>query len=835
VSQYTNVQSYGKKLFVRAAEGQERYKEEITDFHPPVWIPGVDKEGFKTLHGHSVVQFDAGDIKDTRDFIESNKDVDNFAVYGNIQAQYQYISQQWKEDVAWDINNIIIAYIDIETTCENGFPDVATANEEVNAIALKFSNIDRKLVFGCGEYNPLKLTKEFEYIKCESEHDLLEKFMAAWKENYPDIITGWNVKFFDIPYLTNRINKLFSETKASYLSPWRILKPKEIEIMGRRQSTYEIFGIAVLDYIELYKKFTYTNQESYKLDHIASTELGVKKVDYSEYGSLHLLYKNDWEKFIEYNAHDIALVMILEDKLKLLELAITMAYDAKVNFDDVFSQVRMWDVIIYNHLLKKKIVIPSRKDSVKTSIEGAFVKDPILGFHNWVVSFDLTSLYPMLIQQYNISPETLTDGFKSLNIDDLVNNKSSVDIPSDVALCANGHMFTKNKPGFLPELMHWMFEQRKQYKAAQIETEKQLEANHKDWSQEKIKVYKNNISKYKNLQMAKKICLNSAYGAMGNEYFRYFDSRLAEAVTKSGQLSIRWIERKLNEWFNKLLGTNKDYIIAVDTDSVYIDFDGLVNKFMKNKTKEETINLIDKICKEQITPFIDRSYRELASYMNAYSNMMTMKRESIADRGIWTAKKRYMLHVYDVEGVRYSEPKLKIMGLEAVRSSTPGSCRAKIKEAIKIIMTKSEDDLIDYVAAFKQEFLKLPVEQIAFPRSVNGLSTYKDRTNIYKKATPIHVRGSLLYNHHLNKRDLLNTYTEIHEGEKIKFVYLKKPNSIHEDIISFSSELPEEFGLHESIDYSKQFQKTFLDPLNIILEVIGWNYEKKSSLDSFFV
>lgn len=835
------MQSWGNKLFVRKVENGVRVNEQVTDFHPPIWIPAKSKSAktqFKTLSGYPVERFDAGSIKETKEFIEQNKGVDNFSVYGDIQAPYQYISQNWQSDVAWDISNLVVAYLDIETECENGFPDVASANEVVNAIAIKFSNQNKQIVFGCGEYDLFKLTKQFEYVKCSSEHDLLEKFMKVWRDNMPDIITGWNVKFFDIPYLTNRITKLFGDTKASYLSPWRILKPKEVEIMGRMQSTYEIFGVSVLDYLDLYKKFTYTNQESYKLDHIANVELGVKKIDYSEYGSLHLLYKNDWEKFIDYNAHDITLVQSLEDKLKLIELAITMAYDAKVNFEDVFGQVRMWDVIIYNHLLKKGIVIPSRKDSTKSSIEGAFVKDPIVGFHNWVVSFDLTSLYPMLIQQYNISPECLIeDSYQHLDINKLVNK--SLDVSSakeqNVSIAANGYSFDKSTKGFLPELMAWMFEQRKEYKKKQLAVEKELESKKKDLNAGAIKEYTNQISKYKNLQMAKKIALNSAYGAMGNQYFRFFDSRLAEAITVSGQLSIRWIERKLNEYFNRLLGSDRDYIIAVDTDSVYIDFDPIVTRFIKNKTKEQTIDLIDKICNEQVGPYIDKSYAELAEYMNAYDNKMSMKRESIADRGIWTAKKRYILHVYDTEGVRYAEPKLKIMGIEAVRSSTPGSCRSKIKDALKIIMTKEEDDLIQFVSEFKEQFIKMSPEEIAFPRTVNGLSNYKDKANVYKKATPIHVRGSLLYNHLLNKHDLVNTYSLINEGEKIKFIYLKKPNAINQDIISFSSVLPKEFDLNDSIDFEKQFEKTFLDPLSLILGVIGWNHEKVSTLDSFFV
>ncbi len=833
---YTNIQSWGNTLFVRYIQDTKRDLEKIQDFHPRVWIPASSSKestGFQTLSGYPVLEFDAGDIRSTRDFITQNRDIDNFAVYGNIQPEYQWISVACPGAIPWKISDIVIAYVDIETTCENGFPDIGTANEEVIAITLSFSNLKKKIVFGCKEY-----TKEIQngiYVKCDSEEKLIEEFLKVWKNNYPDIVSGWNVKFFDIPYLVNRTAKLFGENKIKNYSPWKIMRPETIEIMGKKQQTYDMFGIAILDYLDLYKKFTYTNQESYKLDHIAWVELNQKKLDYSEYGSLHLLYKNNWELFIDYNVHDVDLVVALENKMKLIELAITMAYDAKVNFDDVFSQVRMWDVIIYNHLLTKGIVIPDRQESRKESIEGAYVKEPIPGFYNWVVSFDLQSLYPHLIMGGNFSPETIVDKIVSVNIDNLVNKNTDLSIlkENNWSMSATGQLYSRDKYGFLPELMDWMFEQRKIYKSKMIQAEKDLEKTKA--SGEPIQDLINDISKYKNLQMAKKIALNSAYGALANKYFRFYNKQIAESITVSGQLAIRWISRKLNEYLNKILKTdNKDYVIAIDTDSCYLNLDPLVKTFFKNKSKEEIIILLDKICSEEINKYIDKSYEELAQYVNAYSQKMIMKREAIADRGIWTAKKRYILNVWDSEGVRYAEPKLKIMGIEAVKSSTPSFCRSKIKEGLKIIMSKGQDDLIAFISEVKKEFMKLPPEDIAFPRGVNNLAEYRSREIIYKKGTPIHVRGSLLYNHYIEKMNLSKEYRNINEGDKIKFLYLKEPNNIKENIISFPSILPKELNLHSFIDYDMQFKKTFIEPLSIILDAIKWNFEKKSTLDSFF-
>ena len=833
---YTNVQSWGSMLYIRYVENGKREQEKVTDFHPRIWIPASTpntKSDFKNLDDYPVIEFDAGNVRETREFISRNKDIDNFSVYGNIQPQYQWISQNNTDNIKWKSEDIVVAYLDIECTCENGFPSISNAIEEINAITIKFSNLEKKIVMGFNNFSG-ELDNAI-YIPCENEEILLEKFLKVWKSNYPDIVSGWHIKFFDIPYLINRITRVFGESKAKNLSPWKILREETIEIMGKKEQTYDMFGISVLDYLDLYKKFTYTAQESYKLDYIASVELDETKLDYSEYGSLHLLYKEDYNKFIQYNAKDVDLVVSLENKMKLIELAMTMAYDAKVNFDDVFSQVRMWDVIIYNHLLSKGYVIPERQESIKEEIEGAFVKDPRPGFYNWVVSFDLQSLYPHLIMGGNFSPDTIIDKIiTGITVDKLLSR--SVDLShlkkSNYSMSATGQLFSKDKIGFLNELMEWMFEQRKTYKSKMIQAEKDLESAKNNG--EDTKQILNDISKYKNLQMAKKIALNSAYGAIANKYYRYYDKRIAESITLSGQLSIRWVSNRLNSYLQNLLKTNKDYVIAIDTDSCYLNLEDLVNKFFSNKSKEQIVDLLDRICKEELQKIINSSYDELADYLNSYSQKMIMKRESIADRGIWTAKKRYMLNVYDSEGVRYSEPKMKIMGIEAVKSSTPKFCRGKIKEAIKIIMKSNESDLREYIDNVKKEFLSLPPEDIAFPRGVNNLSTYSSNISIYTKGTPIHVRGSLVYNNLLKKNDLLKKYTEIHNGEKIKFLYLREPNLIRETVISFNSILPPELNLHSYVDYNLQFEKTFIEPISSILDAISWSLENKSTLDSFF-
>ena len=344
------------------------------------------------------------------------------------------------------------------------------------------------------------------------------------------------------------------------------------------------------------------------------------------------------------------------------------------------------------------------------------------------------------------------------------------------------------------------------------------------------------VAKFNNFQMVRKICLNSAYGAVGNQYFRYFKLANAEAITLSGQTSIRWIEDRLNKYLNDLLNTDNDYVIAVDTDSVYLNLGPLVDKFLAKQKgdKEKVVNLLDKVCEEQLEPYIDKCYVKLADYVNAYDQKMQMKRENIADRGIWTAKKRYILNVWDSEGVRYEEPKLKIMGIEAVKSSTPAPCRKMIKDGLKVMMEGTEDEMIKFIDQARLKFNKLSVEELAFPRSISDVNKHKSHMTIYGKGCPIHVRGSLLHNHYIKERGLDNKYSLINNGDKIKFVYLKKANPIRENVISFLNDFPYELGLDKYIDYELQFNKAFLEPVKVILDSIGWNVEKVANLELFF-
>jgi len=829
---YTNVQMVGDHFLVRGYENGRHFM--IRDqFDPTLFVPSNKKTKYKTLEGEYVEAVKPGCVRECREFIKKYEGVENFKIYGNERYIYQYISETYKEDeIKFDINKIKLSTIDIEVASENGFPDVESAAEEVLLITIQDYATKQIRTWGKGPFNNKQ--QNVIYRGFNTEYDLLMDFINWWQieDNAPEVVTGWNSELYDIPYLVRRIDRVLGEKLKKRVSPWGLVTEKETYIAGRRHISYDVGGITQLDYLNLYKKFTYKAQESYRLDYIASVELGQKKLDHSEFDTFKDFYTKGWQKFVEYNIKDVELVDRLEDKMKLIELALTMAFDAKVNFGDVFSQVRMWDTIIYNYLKKRNIVIPPNIRSDKDSkYAGAYVKEPIPGKYDWVVSFDLNSLYPHLIMQYNISPETLREErHPSATVEKILNQDIEFEFYKDNAVCANGAMYRKDVRGFLPELMEKIYKDRTVFK-------KKMLAAKQEYEKTPTKTLEKEIARCNNIQMARKIQLNSAYGAIGNQYFRYYKLANAEAITLSGQVSIRWIENKMNQKLNKILQTEDvDYVIASDTDSIYLNLGPLVTKFFSNKSDDtgKIVEILDKVCREQFEPFIESSYQDLADYVSAYEQKMQMKRENIAERGIWTAKKRYILNVWNSEGVQYSEPKLKMMGIEAVKSSTPAPCRQMIKDGLKLMMNGTEDEVIEFIDECRKKFRTLPPEEIAFPRTASDIRKYQSSSDIYIKGTPIHCRGALLFNHYIREKKLNNKYSLINNGEKIKFIYLKKPNIIQENIISFIQDFPKELGLDKYIDYDLQFEKSFVEPLKSILDSIGWKVEKTVNLESFF-
>jgi DNA polymerase elongation subunit (family B) len=827
---YTSVVQQKNKMLVRGIDNGKPVKR-IYDYSPYLFIPTNKETKFRTPTGQSVGKMDFDSIWDAKEFIKEYDNVEGMPIYGMTNFLYPFIFDHFQGEIKYDPSLISVTSLDIETKV--GDEDIATAiqNTPNEVTAITISRNGFKTVFGCGDFvtDDPKIT----YLKCRDEQALLQTFLSVWNSSdySPDVLTGWNVEFFDVPYLVGRIIKILGEEAVKRLSPWGQIRPYEVEIKGKRVTSYELKGIAVLDYMALYKKFTYTNQESYRLDHIAYVELGENKINYNDEGYVNLndLYARNFQRYIEYNIHDVHLVDLLEDKMKLIELVFAMAYDAKVNYTDTLASVNQWDVIIHNYLLQQNIVVPQKSPSIVSDLVGGYVKDVQTGMHRWLVSFDLNSLYPHLIQQYNISPEMFVKrilGWPS--IDQILDGYELPDTSYSVA--ANGCAYSKDRQGFLAAIMAKMYDDRVVYKRQMLEVKKEYE---KTKNKELLK----EISRLDNLQMAKKIQLNSAYGALGNKYFRWFDINHAEAITMSGQLSIRWIADRMNEYLNKLCKTDGfDYIVASDTDSIYVTLANLVDMVFEDQSDtKKIVAWLDKACKEKFEPFIDKSYQDLADRMGAFAQKMHMKRECIADKAIWTAKKRYILNVWNQEGVAYETAKLKMTGIEAVKSSTPQACRDALKSVFGLIMNKTEADLQAYVSQFRETFKTLPFQDIASPRGVSNLSQYVSRgAEMYIKGTPIHVKGSILYNKLISDLKLGNRFETVANGDKIKYCYLKSPNPYGTNVISCPAELPTEFGLNGYIDHDLQFEKAYLDPLSIVLNSIGWSAEKKSTLDSFF-
>jgi DNA polymerase elongation subunit (family B) len=847
--QYTYATTIGSKVYMRArnADGSPVYAE----LKPaPVFFTPAQTAADADAHGYDgipLMSHMCDNLPDGREFVEECAN-SRIPVYGDIQAEYVAIHDTYgAKDVVPDMDRLYIWNFDIETDRddERGYAPVDDPFNPVISITVKWRHMGDAgvVVYGTQPYTP---KGQELYVQCADEREMLRSFLTDLRSNgdYPDVLTGYNVQFYDVPYLLNRLKLLFGEEVWIQFSPMQRVASRRVTLNGREMTVMDIKGLAILDYYELYRKFTYQQQESYRLDHIAHVELKKRKLSYSEFRSLRDLYRQDYQKFIEYNIQDVELVDELDAKLKLIELVCALAYSAKANFVDTFKQVRLWDIMIYHKLRADGLQIPPRKSEEKNSqYAGAYVKDPQVGQHDWVCSFDVASMYPHIIRQWNLSPETITsrETVGQWTVEDFLDEKVDVQLHvgldiagNDHTLAGNGLQTARSPEGFLPNMLKTLYDERVRYKkmagAAKKELEhvKELMRTQGDSPelQAQTRTLVKQISACNNQQMVRKVNLNSAYGALGSPYFRYYDTHMAEAVTITGQLIIRWIARDVNAYLNGLLKTNDDYIIASDTDSVYVRFGPLVERWMSGRSKERVVGMLDRFCAEKIEPVLDASFDRLATYLNVSVPCLTMKREVIADRGVWTAKKRYILNVFDNEGVRYDTPQLKVMGIEAIKSSTPAICRDMIMDSLRLFMNATQEELWAYLTTCRERFAGASFEDVAFPRSVNGLAKYSGKD----KGIPIHVRGAQAFNEALVRTHLTAEHEPVHEGEKIKFAYLREPNKFHTHVMSAPQGCPPEWEIEKVLDYDTQFQRAFLDPLQTIVTAAGWSVVNEPSL-----
>ncbi len=822
---YKNVIFDKNQILAIVQDGNETLRQKIR-YRPRLFVPtNVPSE--YTAFGEKdqyVAPVDFENFFEQFRFIRDYKD--GMRIYGNKNNVVDWISQNY-ETMEYDERLINVCYIDIEVGSESGFPSPRDAMHEVQLITL--TKGDQFISLGLGDYTPE--TEDVRYFKFEDEATLLKAFIKLWVEAKYDVVTGWFIREFDIPYLVRRIERVLGEGASKYLSPWKKVENVQIPIANTEDyiDTFEIAGISTLDYIELVKKHGDKKYENYKLNTVAYVELGEKKLDHSQYKTLHDLYLHDFHLYTAYNIQDVRLVKKLEEKMQLLSLVFNLAYTARVNYVDTFKQTVMWDSIIYNKLKEKKQIPAIRTDKVSKDkkFEGAFVKDPVsVGKHDWMVSLDATSFYPKITIGYNISPETFK-GKIPVNFDELLEgNNKNLDLlkTKNLAMGANGAVFDRSYLGVLPEILITMFDERAMYKNKMLE----LKRNKGD---------KNLIAKYDILQKVKKIGLNSSFGASGNPGYRYFNIDVAEGITVTAQLGLLIAEKAINKYLNELFGTEDvPYVIYCDTDSVYVKLEQyLVHQKLENAETNDKVDAIDKFSKEVLQPLLDKEFDKMANFTNAHSQQISFKRESIANRGIWTSKKKYILSVLDKEGVKYSPSEIMITGIEAIKSDTPETCREALKRSFRVIMEGTEEDIHKFIRDYKEEFLKLKFEDISFPKSVNGLTEYASPKEIFKKGTPINTRASLMYNHFLKEKGLTKNYQSIKNGEKIRFGYLKMPNPTYQNVIAIKDDLPPEFGLQEYIDYELQFEKAFISPLENIIGKLGWNSKHVDTLEALFV
>lgn len=821
--QYTNVRQFKNNIYYIGYENNERvqYKDFIT---PTLYVKSNVPTEYKTLTGDYVIPKEFDNVSEAKSFIKDYEYVSDFKVFGYEKFHYIYLSDKFPE-IKFDTNLVRKFYFDIETTTEFGFPNVNDPQEQILCITLYDSYTGIYNVYGTFD---IQLNEQdCLYYYFTNEVDMLWTFLNYWQNNYPDIIVGWNSHKFDIPYIIARINLVVGEAASKKLSPWGMVHTKTEYDFGNEHTVYDIVGVSHLDYMLLYKKFTYQNQESYSLDYIANVELGAEKLDHSEYATFREFYEQNPLKFVVYNTIDCKLMLRLEAKMKLVELAIVVAYDAKINFNDVFSQICCWDNIIYNFLKEKNIVVPSKAYVSKDEkFEGAFVKEPIPGMYEWIVSFDLNSLYPHIIQALNISPETRKHHLTNVEVDKVLNEELDFSELEDYCVSPSGSLYDRYQEGMLSQLMSKYYSERKHYKKLQLQAEQEYIDNP---NEQLI----SDISTYKNIQMAKKIAMNSAYGVLGSPFFRYYDLKNATSITNGGQVAIRWVSDRINKYVSELIGTDKDRIVANDTDSLFLNFKDLIKLNCKSMTEKEIVLYLDNFCETTISPKIVEIYKDLGDYLHFHKHCLVMARDAICSKFLIKGKKRYIANVWVSETVYYPEVKMKIVGLETARSSTPKVYRDKLKESYKIIMNSNNQDLIKYISDVLDYSKTLGSKELSVSRSVSDVRKYTHSSGSYTKGTPIGARSAILYNQFIVENNLQHKYKLIQNGDKIKTVYLTLPNPIHENSIAFFGSMPVEMELEKYIDYDLQIEKCFINPLQDLLNIIGWTTTEQNTLENF--
>ena len=847
MEQYLNVVKLGSNICVRGVdEYGNRYTEKVP-YEPYSYVESNTITEDRSMTGRYLRTVHHESMSEAYQFKKRCTSQD-IKVYGMDDNVCQYMTDMYNND--YDTENVKVFYIDIENLMrdKNGDRfgiDTEGAHGELTAITIYDTSTKKYHVFGTHEWeNELYPHLDIEYYHAIDEYDLCLLFLAFWKSNYPDIVTGWNSNFYDIPYLINRLYQVIGEARTRKLSPWnKITRREHHNDKGKLEIDYKIVGIACVDYIQIYKKNTFHKQESYKLDFIANAELGKGKLDFHDEGYKNLddLHDRNYQKYIDYNIRDVESLIQIDDKNGFVDIVIGIAHYAIVNYDEVYSVLRCWDSIRHTYLKARNVISsPKSRNEKPDQFIGAYVKEPRPAMYKWIVTFDLSSLYPSIIMTCNIGDETLLayddipDELLELydrDISRLILNEEITDTQmrvlkdNNLVMAANGTFYHNQDQSVQSILCEDILAKRKVYKTAMLKYKDEYErAKTAGADDAELKRINDLVTYNKNQQLVVKVLANSLYGAMGNQHDRYFDLKLAEGVTLTGQTIIKWAEKKVNEYLNKVLDTDDvEYCIYSDTDSIFVNLDPMVQK-LGLEGEPKIVEFLDTVG-DKINDKLSEFYDELGVTLNTQNNKMNMKREVISSSSIFRSKKNYAMKVWDNEGVRYDEPDYKIMGIEVVRSTTPQFIKERIREVLIMMLSDcSRTDLLDYVEKVRQEYNDNEnLEDTVFPKGTKDLEKWMDAKTVYLPRVPIHVRGSLLFNKYYADEDNI-----IQSGDSVRYSYLKKPNPMNENVISFIDDMPEE--LKPYIDKGINFEKIFLKPVTSLASVIGWSMNNTISL-----
>lgn len=842
---YTSIYQYGNSIYHEYYDNGVP-KRNVEKYRPKLGLTTNTETGYKSIYGDNISLFETDSLKDFEKIRKERRDNGLQGYYNDISPVFQYITENYTEDIQYDFSKLKILNLDIEIYAPNGFSEWVT-NENpaypINAITIHLHNENRFILFALGEYTGENLDLDnVTILNFKSETALLSKFASVWSSYAPDIITGWNIGFFDIPYIVKRMDLIFDDDQRTSSKLCRVGKPQF------KGSNIKLRGVAELDYIDLYKKFRLVPRESYALNFIARAELGMEKVDYDEVDNLADLYTKDPDKFFLYNIQDVNLVYELENTLKLMYLAVTVTYMMKCTFDDAMGTLRKWDSFIYTTLLKDNVIVSPTKNNEKEGYPGGFVAHPDIGMHDWIGVFDITSSYPFQIMCINISNDTLvTDSeipddlkflrdkywFRQNEEEDYIINPANLDwdeieetvVPLlrkyNLSMAANGTLYKRDFKGFLPKLMEDVFSRRKQAKTEM----KSLEYGSEEYVTKDI------------VQLALKIVINSAYGALANEFFRWYDVRLSSAITTSGQLSVMGPAKYVEDKTNGLIKN-----VYSDTDSIFLSLDNVVKNNFDNggsldsgDVKGVADYLLDNTV-PVLNNIIGEYYDKQVFMYNNVENKYNMEMELLSNSSIFLGKKKYVMVKVNEEGKwsdldSPSETRMKIRGMEIVRTSTPQVIRDEMKKTVGMIFDTKDNKIVSQeVRDFKKEFMEMSFKEIAFPRGVKGIKKYASAT----KSVPIHVRASLIHNKYLDRKEL--PYNKIADGDKIKFIYLKAGNPLGSNVVAFPKAPYKEVSdeIEENIDRDLQWEKTFLSPIRSIFEKIGFTLEPSRNLLSMF-